>query len=104
VPARAFSVRASVYAQRPRHNPSLRLVALDVTDAVSLYNSTKFAIVGFTESLSYEIAALGIRAKFIAPGGVATEFAGNSLARTFKDVEHAYGATLPKAMACECAI
>jgi NAD(P)-dependent dehydrogenase (short-subunit alcohol dehydrogenase family) len=65
----------------------------------SLYNATKFAIVGFTESLSYELAPLGIRAKFIAPGGVATEFAGRSLSRTFTDNEHAYGDTLSRAMA-----
>jgi NAD(P)-dependent dehydrogenase (short-subunit alcohol dehydrogenase family) len=65
----------------------------------SLYNATKFAIVGFTESLSYELAPLGIRAKFIAPGGVATEFAGRSLARTFADGEHAYGDSLSKSMA-----
>lgn len=65
----------------------------------SLYNATKFAIVGFTESLSYELAPLGILAKFIAPGGVATEFAGRSLARTFGDSEHAYGDSLSKAMA-----
>lgn len=65
----------------------------------SLYNATKFAIVGFTESLSYELAPLGIRAKFIAPGGVATEFAGRSLARTFTDGEHAYADSLSKAMA-----
>lgn len=65
----------------------------------SLYNATKFAVVGFTESLSYELAPLGIRAKFIAPGGVATEFAGRSLARTFADGEHAYGDSLSKAMA-----
>jgi NAD(P)-dependent dehydrogenase (short-subunit alcohol dehydrogenase family) len=69
----------------------------------SLYNATKFAIVGFTESLSYELAPLGIRAKFIAPGGVATEFAGRSLARTFAGSEHAYGNSLSKAMAATSA-
>jgi len=31
--------------------------------------------VGFTESLSFELAPLGIRARYIAPGGVTTEFA-----------------------------
>lgn len=65
----------------------------------SLYNATKFAVVGFTESLSFELAPLGIRAKYIAPGGVATEFAGRSLARTFVDGENAYGDTLSKVMA-----
>lgn len=65
----------------------------------SLYNATKFAIVGFTESLSYELAPLGIRAKFIAPGGVATDFAGRSLARSVADGESAYGDSLAKALA-----
>ncbi|RWA46478.1 short-chain dehydrogenase [Cupriavidus sp. UYMSc13B] len=65
----------------------------------SLYNATKFAVVGFTESLSFELAPLGIRAKFIAPGGVATEFAGRSLARTFADGENAYSDSLSKVVA-----
>ncbi|MDN5004327.1 SDR family oxidoreductase [Bradyrhizobium sp. GCM10027634] len=65
----------------------------------SLYCATKFAVVGFTESLAFELAPLGIHAKFIAPGGVATDFTGRSLARTFTDEDHAYGDTLSKAMA-----
>lgn len=64
----------------------------------SLYNATKFAVVGFTESLSYELAPLGIRAKFIAPGGVATEFGGRSQVRTFTEDRNAYSETLSKAM------
>jgi len=65
----------------------------------SLYHATKFAVVGFTESLSFELAPLGIRAKFVAPGGVATDFASRSLARTFAEGKHAYGDTLSKVMA-----
>ena len=66
----------------------------------SLYHATKFAVVGFTESLSFELAPLGIRAKVIAPGGVTTNFAGRSLARTFAEgEEHAYGDTLSKVIA-----
>src|SRR5215469_5448257 len=65
----------------------------------SLYHATKFAVVGFTESLSYELAPLGIRAKVIAPGGVTTNFAGRSLALTFTESEHAYGDTLSKVIA-----
>ena len=64
----------------------------------SLYNASKFAVVGFTESLSFELAPLGIRAKYVAPGGVATDFTGRSLARTFTDGEHAYADTLSKVM------
>ncbi|OZG71833.1 short-chain dehydrogenase/reductase [Hahella sp. CCB-MM4] len=64
----------------------------------SLYNATKFAVIGFTESLSYELAPFGIRAKIIAPGGVATDFAGRSMARTFEGGENAYSDTLSKAL------
>ncbi|MBX4949365.1 SDR family oxidoreductase [Rhizobium binae] len=62
----------------------------------SLYNATKCAVVGFTEALSYELAPLGIKAKYIAPGGVATDFAGRSMVQTFDGVENAYGDTLSK--------
>ena len=66
----------------------------------SLYHATKFAVVGFTESLSFELAPLGIRAKVIAPGGVTTNFAGRSLALTFAEGEElAYGDTLSKVIA-----
>jgi len=70
----------------------------------SLYHATKFAVVGFTESLSFELAPLGIRAKCIAPGGVATDFAGRSLARTFAEGEDAYGDSLSKVMAAMSAL
>lgn len=65
----------------------------------SLYNATKFAVIGFTESLSYELAPFGIRAKTIAPGGVATDFAGRSMTLTFETGEHAYSDTVSKVMA-----
>jgi NAD(P)-dependent dehydrogenase (short-subunit alcohol dehydrogenase family) len=62
----------------------------------SLYNATKFAVVGFTESLSFELAPVGIRAKTVAPGGVATDFAGRSMATTFENDPGAYGPTISK--------
>lgn len=40
----------------------------------SLYNSSKFAVEGFSEALSHELAFLGIRLKLIEPGSVATNF------------------------------
>ena len=45
----------------------------------SLYHSTKFAVEGFTESVHYELAPLGIKAKIIEPGAVATDFGNRSL-------------------------
>jgi NAD(P)-dependent dehydrogenase (short-subunit alcohol dehydrogenase family) len=65
----------------------------------SLYHATKYAVVGFTESLNHELAEFGIRAKFVAPGGVATDFAGRSLSTTFSDNNHPYAANVAKAMA-----
>jgi NAD(P)-dependent dehydrogenase (short-subunit alcohol dehydrogenase family) len=62
----------------------------------SFYHATKFAVVGFTESLSFELAPFGIHAKTIAPGGVATDFAGRSLAQTFAADEPTYGEMLAK--------
>jgi NAD(P)-dependent dehydrogenase (short-subunit alcohol dehydrogenase family) len=40
----------------------------------SLYNSSKFAVEGLSESLSHELATFGIAVKVIEPGGVDTNF------------------------------
>lgn len=46
---------------------------------ISLYNASKFALEGFSESLSYELAALGIGVKIVEPGGVLdTKFSARS--------------------------
>lgn len=45
----------------------------------SVYHATKFALEGWSESLALELGKLGIRVKTIAPGGIATDFAGRSL-------------------------
>ena len=45
----------------------------------SLYHSSKWAIEGFSESLSYEAGEFGVQVKIIEPGGVSTDFAGRSL-------------------------
>lgn len=48
----------------------------------SLYHATKFGLDGFSESLWYELAPLGIQVKVVAPGGVATDFGTRSLKLT----------------------
>jgi NAD(P)-dependent dehydrogenase (short-subunit alcohol dehydrogenase family) len=65
----------------------------------SLYHATKFAIVGFSESLNFELAPFGVQVKIVAPGGVATDFAGRSLALTFSGDDHPYAATVAKVAA-----
>lgn len=46
---------------------------------ISLYHGTKFAVEGITESLSYELQAIGCKAKIIEPGAIKTDFANRSL-------------------------
>lgn len=40
----------------------------------SLYNATKFAVEGFSESLQYELEPFNIRIKIIEPGPIKTDF------------------------------
>lgn len=46
--------------------------------AVGFYNATKFAVDGYSESLSKEVAPLGIKVTVIAPSGFRTDWAGRS--------------------------
>lgn len=48
----------------------------------SLYHSTKWAVEGFSESLSYEMASLGIKVKLVEPGAIRTDFGGRSADHT----------------------
>jgi len=62
----------------------------------SVYHATKWGLEGWNESLAFELAEFGIRAKTVAPGGILTDFAGRSLSLT----KHpAYDALVQKAMA-----
>ncbi|MBN2509116.1 MAG: SDR family oxidoreductase [Spirochaetales bacterium] len=45
----------------------------------SLYNSTKFAVEGFSESLQHELRQFNIKVKIIEPGVVLTDFYGRSM-------------------------
>ena len=45
----------------------------------SVYHATKFGLEGWSESLNYELSKFGIKIKTVAPGGIATDFAGRSL-------------------------
>ncbi len=45
----------------------------------SLYQATKWALEGWSESLSFELALHNIGIKTIAPGGIKTDFAGASM-------------------------
>lgn len=55
----------------------------------SLYNSTKWAVEGFSESLQYELEQFKIRVKIIEPGPIKTDFYGRS-----QDAAHKEGLTV----------
>jgi NAD(P)-dependent dehydrogenase (short-subunit alcohol dehydrogenase family) len=60
----------------------------------SLYHSTKWAVEGFSESLHYELAPLGIRVKVIEPGPIKTDFFERSQEVMEKEGLRAYDAYL----------
>lgn len=52
---------------------------------MTLYHSTKFAVEGFTEALTYELASQNIHVKLVEPGSIRTDFAGRSMDFFFDD-------------------
>ena len=75
------------------------LTGLVAMPLYSLYAASKFAVVGFSQSLSHELAPLGIRVKVFTPGAVATDFSGRSLVRTFEGDGGPYADSIAKALA-----
>jgi NAD(P)-dependent dehydrogenase (short-subunit alcohol dehydrogenase family) len=59
---------------------------------VGYYNATKFAVEGLSESLSKEVAPLGIRVLIVEPGPFRTDWAGRSLKRSNQQISE-YAAT-----------
>ena len=75
--------RAAIAHMRPRRSGTI----VNVTSMggritfplYSVYHATKWAVEGFSESLQYELAPLGIRIRIAEPGPVRTEFYGRSM-------------------------
>ncbi len=67
----------------------------------SLYNSSKFALEGFSESLWHELHPLGIGVKLVEPGSVATNFYGPS-ARKLEPLQDGQYINMHKACAEQC--
>ncbi len=44
----------------------------------TLYHSSKFAVEGLSEALSFEMEAIGVKVKIVEPGGIKTDFGGRS--------------------------
>lgn len=51
----------------------------------SLYNSTKWAVEGFSESLQYELRPFNIKVKLVEPGPIKTDFYTRSLVKLKKE-------------------
>ena len=45
----------------------------------SVYNSSKFAVEGFSESLRFEVAPFGVKVKLVEPGPIKTDFYSRSM-------------------------
>lgn len=56
------------------------------TAGLSMYQAAKFGLQGFTEVLSKEVAALGIKVTSIEPGGFRTDWGGDSMSYA-KEIE-----------------
>ncbi|RNL90123.1 SDR family oxidoreductase [Sinomicrobium pectinilyticum] len=54
-------------------------VGIAANPLASVYSATKFALEGWSEAINYELRPFGIQSKTIAPGGMATDYAGRSL-------------------------
>ncbi|MFT3767610.1 MAG: SDR family oxidoreductase [Minicystis sp.] len=96
-----FGVMEVVRAVLPGMRARRRGVIINVSSGagvfalpmISLYNASKFALEGFSEALSYELASQGITVKIVEPGGVLeTDFgrrSGEEAARTAPPADYA---------------
>ncbi|WP_460968074.1 SDR family oxidoreductase [Spirosoma migulaei] len=62
----------------------------------SVYHATKWALEGWSESMSFELSKFGIDIKTVSPGGITTDFSGRSIVLTSHE---AYTGQLNKVMA-----
>ena len=65
---------------------------------MSLYHGAKWAVEGFSEALSFELAPLGIQVKILEPGAIGTRFLGNIYSH-LGDEQSDYAPTVQKMMA-----
>ncbi len=76
-----------------RHQKSGHIVnfssigGLRAFSATGYYHATKFAVEGLSESLSHEVAPLGIKILIVEPGPFRTDWAGRSTSRTATQLE-----------------
>ncbi|MFT3824172.1 MAG: oxidoreductase [Chitinophagaceae bacterium] len=61
-------------------------LGLTTIPMLSVYNASKFAVEGLSETLASEVAHLGIKVTLIEPNGFATEWAGSSASQTTSNI------------------
>ncbi|MCC7012574.1 MAG: SDR family NAD(P)-dependent oxidoreductase [Planctomycetes bacterium] len=69
------------------------VAGIHASPGFGLYNASKFALEGFSEALSLEVAHLGIRVVIVEPGPFRTNFAGSALRRAAQRIDD-YGASV----------
>lgn len=79
-----FSLTRHVLAGMRRHHSGhiinfSSIGGLMAFPAVGYYNATKYAVEGFSEALSLEVADLGIHVTIVEPGRFRTDWAGRSI-------------------------
>ena|ERR1700744_3865699 len=64
------------------------MVGLFAPPVLGLYNASKFAVEGVSESLASEVKGFGIHVTLVEPNGYATDWAGSSAAQTTAKPEY----------------
>jgi NADP-dependent 3-hydroxy acid dehydrogenase YdfG len=64
----------------------------------SIYNSSKFAVEGFSEALHYELWPFHIKVRIIEPGFIRTDFYDRSMVETQKEIKNDYSEIYEKAL------
>jgi len=86
----ASMIHAVIPAMRRRRHGSIVNISsiggLVGFPGVGYYNATKFAVEGLSESLSKEVAPLGIKVLVVEPGPFRTDWAGRSLKGSSKKI------------------
>jgi NAD(P)-dependent dehydrogenase (short-subunit alcohol dehydrogenase family) len=77
------SVLPIMRAQRSGHIVNISSIGgLRSFPTLAYYHATKYAVEGFSESLSLEVAPLGIKVTIVEPSGFRTDWAGRSAAES----------------------
>ena len=64
----------------------------------SIYNSSKFAVEGFSEALHYELRPFHIKVRIIEPGFIRTDFYDRSMVETQKEIKNDYSEMYEKSL------